>query len=61
MKKLTKKKAIVRALNAAAQRSWNPSRCIGYSAEQIALIEKGFNMALNDVYLSRREILRQSA
>jgi hypothetical protein len=32
------------------QVTWNPSRFIGFSREQLELIKKGFDFALNEVY-----------
>ncbi len=34
--------------------AWDPSACVGFSAEQVALIKKGFDSALNQVFLLER-------
>ena len=32
------------------QVAWNPNLWIGFSAEQLEIVKKGFNFALNEVY-----------
>ncbi len=38
------------------QVAWNPSLFIGFSAEQLEMIKKGFDFALNEVYSMESEL-----
>lgn len=38
-----------------SQIPWDPTRFIGFTAEQIELIKKGWDLALDDVYRLEKE------
>jgi hypothetical protein len=58
MNRLTIQRKVLKAVLFVCRRGFQPHYCIGYTVEQIDHIKIGYDMAMNEVYRLRREVVK---